>query len=236
MAADVQGAREIYTKYRGWLRRYHGGAPVGFLAAIIDHESGGRMSSKGDPVLGEVGFFQITSSFPPSVGVPAGKRYDPETNVFLGCLEYQIEAASLTAWAPRMIGAGTADSWLLARLAFSIGGPGTRKLIERATGKSPMYAGQVYAQVKRHVNSGGAVPLGRQSAAKVQKRVNDAQILWDIGSKVAPVFVGPPEKIPAPAGITYTLPRNVAGYFFSWPKTIVAVAAIVGTGLLASRL
>lgn len=235
VAANIQNARDTYTKYRSWLRRYHGGAPVGFLAAIIEHESGGSMNSKGDPSLGEVGLFQITSSFPPSVGVPAGARYDTETNIFLGCLEYQIEAASLSAWAPRLVGTGTADSWLLARLAFSIGGPGTRTLIKRATNMSPIHAGSVYRAVKNHVNSGGAVSLGRQSPEKVQKRVNDAQILWDIGSKVAPTFVGPPEKIPSPSGVNYTLPSNVARYFTSWTKTFIAAGAVVGAVVLANR-
>jgi hypothetical protein len=193
------------------------------------------MTSRGDPTLGEVGLFQITSSFPPSVGVRADVRYDTEGNIFLGCLEYQIEAASMAAWAPRMIGVGSRDSWLLARLAFSIGGPGTRTLIERATGMNPLYAGSVYSAVKRHVNSGGAIPLGRQSPEKVQKRVNDAAILWEIGGKVAPIFVGPPEKIPAPQGVTYTLPAAVARYFTSWTKTILAVGLVAGTVALVQR-
>jgi hypothetical protein len=198
-------AREVYDRLAPLLNKYRGGMSAGFLAAIASFESGGKMSSTGDATLGEVGIFQITSSFPPKVGLPAASRRDTETNVFLGCLEYQIMAVKMFLAAPS-ISLGSIDNWKLARLAFSIGEGGTRKLLEQSGARS-------YSGLLEYLDRKGGVSLGRQSAGKVWFRAHVIEVLWDIGQLVKPSFwVGAPVKIPSPPTGEYTLPATVAAY------------------------
>lgn len=198
-------AKGVYDRLSPLLNKFHGGMPVGFLAAIASFESGGKMSSRGDSQLGEVGIFQITSSFPGKVGLPAASRFIEEVNVFLGCLEYQIMAIEMWLANPK-IPLGTADSWKLARLAFAIGAGGTRTLLSKSGARS-------YAELTDYVDRVGGVALGRQSASKVWFRVNIINVLWDVGQRVVPpIFIGAPVKIPNPSIGSYTLPSSVAKY------------------------
>ena len=194
--------------------------PSGFLAAIASFESGGKMSSTGDVGLGEVGIFQITSSFPPKVGLPAESRRDKETNVFLGCLEYQIMAVEMHLANPR-IPLGTIDNWKLARLAFAIGAGGTRTLLKQSGAGS-------WDGLVAYVDRVGGVSLGSQSASKVWFRVHVINVLWDIGKLVNPPFwIGTPVKIPDPPVGAYTLPSSVAAYLPS-PLTGFLIALSIG--------
>jgi hypothetical protein len=197
--------------------------PAGFLAAIASFESGGKMSSTGDAALGEVGIFQITRSFPPKVGLPAESRRDTETNVFLGCLEYQIMAVKMFLTTPA-ISLGTIDNWKLARLAFAIGEGGTRKLLNLSGVRS-------YRALLDYLDRVGGVPLGRQSAGKVWFRAHVIDVLWDVGQKAhTDISIGAPVKIPNPPAGPYTLPRDVAAYFPpSWRGPVVGL----GIGLAA---
>jgi len=200
--------------------------PAGFLAAIASFESGGKMSSTGDSTLGEVGIFQITRSFPPKVGLPAESRRNEETNVFLGCLEYQIMAVKMFLSAPA-ISLGTVDSWKLARLAFAIGEGGTRKLLKQSGARS-------YSDLLSYLNRVGGVPLGRQSAGLVWFRAHVIDVLWEVGQKAhSAIFVGAPVKIPNPPAGAYTLPSDVAAYFPpSWRGPVIGL----GIGLAAILL
>jgi hypothetical protein len=225
----VVDARRTFAEIGPWLHRYHGGMPMGFLAAIAQWESGGKMSSTGDAVLGEVGYFQITSTFPPKVSVPAAKRYEPEVNVFLGCLEYQIEAVRMKLHHP-LVSLGSSDSWKLARLAFAIGTNGTQQLI---TAARPWAHGRVFEAVRRYVDEVGGVSLGRQSAGKVWYRVHSVDLQWQIGQQVFPYLdMGAPVKIPAPPETPYTLPADVAPHLPSPLRGPLVAAGLVGLSFL----
>lgn len=227
-AAYAARARAIYLALKAPLLRYHGGMPAGAMAAIAELESGGRMDAPGDPDLGEAGYFQITSSFPTSVGVDPAVRLNPEGNVFLAGLEYQIEAVRM-ARANSVVVPGTLDSWKLARLAFAVGSAGTRKLLAAAR---PAIAGQAFAGIVRWADATGAVALSSgQPAGKVWFRIKMTELAFRAGALVSPYF-GAPEKIPAPTGITYRFPADVASYF---QMSIVApLLALVGAGALIS--
>lgn len=221
--ARAEKARAIENALGPLLRRYHGGMPRGFLAAIAEWESGGKMSSRGDPALGEVGIFQITSSFPPEIGWPANSRYQEENNVFLGCLEYQIEAVRM--FFASGIALGTEDNWKLARLAFAVGSPGTRKLL-RASGA------KTYAQLLRYLDQTGGVSLGKQSAGLVWFRAHSVDLLWEIGKRVRTPFPSAPTKIPSPAGTSYRLPGDVSRFLIpGWTQILIA-ATVFGGALL----
>lgn len=197
--------------------------PVGFLAAIASFESGGKMSSRGDSSLGEVGIFQITRSFPPKVGLSAEARFNEEANVFLGCLEYQMMAVEMWLAQPS-ISMGTPDSWKLARLAFAIGAGGTRTLLRKSGARS-------YQELVEYVDNQGGVSLGRQSASKVWFRVHVIDVLWRVGQLARPaLWVGAPVKIPnSPAG-PYTLPSSIARHM---PSPIRGPLVALGLGITA---
>ena len=225
----IVDTKEIYNKYKPWLNKYKGGTPVGFLAAIIQFESGGKMTSSGDPALGEVGFFQITGSFPPKVGLPAESRYNAETNIFLGCLEYQIMATELFLFNPA-ITLGSVDSWKLSRLAFAVGFPGTKKIIQNANATR---TGRVFEDVKTYINKVGGIPLGQQSTGKVWFRVHAVEVQWEIGSKAVPFqTIGRPAKIPpSPAGL-YNLKKEISNLLVEPGGNSLLVTAAVVLALL----
>lgn len=216
----AEETRAIYDKFRSWLLRYRGGMPAGFLAAIIQHESGGRMDAKGDVSLGEAGLFQIESSFPGKVGLPAEARLVPENNVFLGSLEYQLRAIEFLPYASL----GSSDSWRLARLGFAIGSAGTRKVIDAATSGNPgAYRGNLFAQILSWANRTGAIAVSSgQPAEKVKARINAVQEQWDVGQRINGAY-GMPEKVPAPSGLRYVVPAAAARYL-STPRTGIFLA------------
>lgn len=231
--ASVGEVRAIYEKFRPWLRRYRGGLPAGMIAAIIQHESGGNPNATGDASLGEAGLMQIEASFPAKVGLPASSRFDPETNVFLGSLEYQLRTVEFLPYATP----GTSDSWRLARLGFAIGSAGTRKVIDAATGGKPsLYRGQVFDRVRAWANATGAMAVSSgQDADKVKKRINAVQDQWDVGQRIDG-FYGAPEKIPAPSGLRYTIPSSAARYLVSpVAGKLLALGAVGLIVLLATR-
>lgn len=200
--------------------------PVGFLAAIANFESGGKMSSTGDVGLGEVGIFQITASFPPKVGLPADSRRDEETNVFLGGIEYQIMAVKMFLAQPA-IRLGSEDNWKLARLAFAIGEGGTRKLLQQSGARS-------YSQLLDYLDRVGGVSLGRQSAGLVWFRAQVINVLWEIGQRARFSFASAPVKIPNPPAGAYTLPGDVAPYLPpAWRGPLVGLGIGVAAILLA---
>jgi Transglycosylase SLT domain len=231
--ATEREVRALYDRYRSWIRKYKGGVPGGFAAAIMHHESGGRMDAQGDASLGEVGLYQITSTTPGKFGLPASSRYDPETNVFLAMLEYNVGAAEMAPYATP----GTSDSYRLSRLGFAIGSAGTRKVIDAATGGKPsLYRGQVFDRVRAWANATGAMAVSSgQDADKVKKRINAVQEQWDIGQRIDG-FYGAPEKIPAPGGLRYTIPASAARYLVSpVAGKLLALGAVGLIVFLATR-
>jgi hypothetical protein len=226
----VAGESAIFAKYKPWLLRYRGGAPAGFLAAIIAHESGGNPAASGDPSLGEYGLFQLESGFPPTVGLPSDARLDPEKNVFLGALEYNLRAVQMMPYAAL----GSADSWKLARLGFAVGSGGAARLIDAATNHNPRsFAGHVFDQIRSWANQTGAMALSSgQPASKVLARINAVQDQWDIGQRISGSY-GPPERIPAPSGLAYRIPLSAAPFLASpLTGTLVAVSLLGTLGLL----
>jgi hypothetical protein len=226
----VAGESAIYERFKPWLLRYRGGAPAGFLAAIIAHESGGNPGASGDPSLGEFGLFQLEAGFPPKVGLPADARLDPETNVFLGALEYNLRAVEMMPYAPL----GSSDSWRLARLGFAIGSGGTKRVIDAATGGSPQsYRGRLFDRIRSWANQTGAIAVSSgQPASKVLARINAVQDQWDVGQRISPSY-GPPERIPAPKGLTYRIPASVAPYLSSpLAGKLLALGALGALGVI----
>jgi hypothetical protein len=194
--------REVYAKYGAFINRYRGGMPAGFLAAIIAHESGGRENATGDPSLGELGLMQITANFPTTVGVTPAVRAHAEGNIFLGCLEYQIEAARLAVRYPGDIEPGSPDQWKMARLVFALGIGAVTKLVALVgSARFPV----ILSYVMAHPN----VTVSGYAPGKVLARTTSVETLWTAGAQITPATVGVPELVPAPAGLTYTLPRNV---------------------------
>lgn len=210
--ADVARAQAIYDQLGPWIDRYHGGVPSGFIASAILHESGGNFNAPGDVSLGEVGYLQVAAYVPPLFGYPEEARLDPESNIAIGVLEYELEAVLWSLSYPQ-VSLGTADSWKLARLAFAVGRAGSHQLADLASGNGGLTDGDVYGDIVRYVMATGGVPLGSQSASKVQQRVVDIDRQWAIGQAVAGGIPGPPMIIPDPPAGPYTLPDEVAPYF-----------------------
>lgn len=225
IASRVKRGQEILGQLGTWIDRYRGGFPAGFAAAIVQWESNGKMDAVGDAGLGEAGFFQVTSTFPVSVGMPADSRLKPEVNVFLGLLEYQLEAIKMHVAEPR-VELGSADAWKLARLAFAIGSSGTKTLIKEAT---PTQPGHVFEAVRAYVDRIGGRAFGSQSAGLVWYRVHTVDLVWEIGQKIRAGVGGPPVLPPSPPGYTYIPPVALVP-FFSSPIAPFLVTAFLALG------
>lgn len=222
--ADVAQARGVYQTLGPWIDRYHGGIPVGFLAAAISHESGGNFNAPGDILLGEVGYLQVAAYVPPLFGYAAEARNDPESNIAIGVLEYELEAA-LWAISTPQVSLGSADNWKLARLAFAVGRSGSRQLANAAASSVGLPQSDVFGAIRRYVQVSGGIPLGSQSADKVAARVLSIDRQWDIGQAVAFGIPGPPMYIPDPPAGPYVIPPEVAPYFVKPISGILLLAA-----------
>lgn len=230
--ARVARSREILGELGTWIDRYRGGMPRGFAAAIAQWESNGVMSSIGDATLGEVGYYQVPGTFPPTVGVAPDVRRSPEGNVFLGLLEYQIEAVK-QAQAEPLIELGTEDSWKLARLAFAVGSSGTKTLVREA---QPTVRGKVFDSVRAYVDRTGGRAFGSQSAALVWYRVHTVDLVWQIGQAVSAGAGDVPRPPPAPPGLAYQIPAALLPGFQRSSRTLVVVPVALAALALALLL
>ncbi len=228
VAARIKRGKAIYNELGRWIETYRGGMPAGFAAAAIQWESNGQMGATGDVGLGEAGYFQITSSFPPSVGVPAAARLQPEANVFLGLLEYQIESVKMKLAEPA-VELGSVDAWKLARLAFAIGSGGCKTLLKES---GPHTRGRVYEKLRAYIDQIGGRAFGSQSAGLVWYRVHTVDLVWDMGQAITPGAGGPPTTVPSPPGLSYTLPLTVRPFFRAPTSPLVAVAAVLALGAI----
>lgn len=212
--ADVARAKAIYDQLGVWIDRYHGGLPAGWVASIILHESGGNFGAPGDPTLGEVGYLQVAAYVPALFGYDVSAIQDPESNIAIGILEYELEAVLWMLAFPNAVNLGTDDSWKLARLAFAVGRGGSHQLATLAQQSlGGLTSGDVYHDIVKYANASGGVPLGSQTAAKVKARVLDIDRQWAIGQAVSAGMSGPPMIIPDPPAGPYTIPPEAAPYF-----------------------
>jgi len=224
--ADVARAKALLDQFGPWIGKYRGGLPAGWMASIMLHESGGNFAAPGDPTLGEIGYFQVAAYVPGLFGYDASSRYDPETNVALAVLEYELEAVLWMLEVPQ-VHLGTDDAWKLARLTFAVGRAGSRQLASLAAAGGGLSDGDVYGSIARYVAASGGIPLGSQSAQTVAKRVLDIDRQWRIGQAAGGGASGPPILIPDPPVGPYTLPADVAPYFSDeFPVTLLVIGGL----------
>lgn len=226
----VNRGRELLTKYGPWIDKYRGGLPAGFAANIMAMESNGNPTLGGDATLGEYGLFQVAADVPAQFGLAAGARMDPETNVFIGLMEYQVEAIKWKLAFPSVVQLGTADSWKLARLSFAVGGSirtFTKDYVKPGT------VGRVYDAIVSYVDKYGAKQLGSQSAEKVWYRIKLIQMVWDTGQKVRADAPGLPVLVAAPPQGSYTIKPTYLAYFTrpSGAAGLIGALALLLTGL-----
>jgi hypothetical protein len=190
--------------------------PSAVMATIAMKESSGRMVA-GDPSLGEFGFFQITSSFPSSVGVNPAVRTTEEGNVFLAGLEYNIEAARLKVRYPNLIVSGSTDQWMLSRATFALGIGAVKNLINLV---APSRPGKMFADILAFADAHPDVSVSGYEAGKVWYRLKSIPLLWDAASRIGSVTPGPPVAPPSPVGISYTIPKDVKSILL--PQLVMA--------------
>jgi hypothetical protein len=202
----------------------------------MELESGGNPTVAGDASLGEYGLLQVSTYTPAEVGLPAASRYDPETNVFLGSLRYQEEAARMQAHYPSLVVQGSKDQWLLARLATAIGTGGARGLIDRAIATGNVQRGHLYDAVRAKADAGGTVQAGSQSAEKVWYRVHFVDYNFMIGDKIEGGGFGPPQVITPPAKYPrYSFPASLLPFTGKPSSGLVLVAALAAAAFFLAR-
>lgn len=215
MPSSIAKAKVIYAGPIGrWIDRYAGGLPKGLAAAHVYFETGGDLANEGDPGLGEYGPMSVTASFPPSIGMPADSRYNPEVNIFLGCTEAQVNAIKLSVAIPE-VELGTSDSWKLAHLAFVIGFGGTVSNVKAARDAGYIHAGKVYSGLCDWVRArgGSGITAGSQEPAKVGYRILVVQVRWDVGQAVVADPGNVPRLPPDPPGYHYQIPFGLQPFF-----------------------
>lgn len=235
IASAAQRSQTLLEQYRPWIDKYRGGMPAGWAAAIMRWESDGNFNAPGDQTLGEVGFYQVAAYVPPMFGMPAEARLDPETNVFLGLMEYQYEVTRWKAAFPDQVKLASEDAWKLARLSFSVGPGGAMGLGKLAAPEAS--PGHLYDAIAAYVQRTGGVPLGGQSAAQVWFRTLSIGPQWEAGRQAGSFWAtsGPPTMVPAPPGRTYTIPAPY-NTLFAEPTSWFAVGAITAASYILWRL
>lgn len=222
---QAKSAKALLDKFAPWIDRYRGGVPRGWAAAMMLWESGGNFNAAGDPSLGEIGYYQIAEYLPAKFGMPASSRLDPQTNVFLGMMEYQLDAVRWYTTFPSYVRLGTDDSYKLARLSFAIGFGGATSLAKSAIAAGDASSGALYEGIASYVARTGGVAMGSQSADKVWFRVLSIRYQWEIGRRVAWSPSGVPERVPNPPNYSYTIPAQYSAYFAD-PLPIAFVATL----------
>jgi hypothetical protein len=224
MADRVRRTQAIYKKLGLWIDKYRGGVPAAFAAAAIQWESDGIATTIGDPSLGEYGYYQVTAEFPTTIGLPSSARMDPETNVFLGLMDYQLAAVRMFLANPS-IPLGSDDSWKIARLSFSIGAGGTQSLLSIAKPRS-------YDDLIAYVDAHGAPSAGSQPPDQVWYRVHIVDTVWQVAKRsgIGGIFGGSgmPKTVPAPPTGQYQIPLSYLPYFNKISPTLLVAAAALG--------
>jgi hypothetical protein len=219
-------AAGFYASYGNFVEKYRGGMPGKLLAAIASIESSGRMVA-GDASLGEYGFFQVAAQTERDFGVPGGLRMQPEGNVFLAALEYNVEALRLAIKYPAYVKSGSLGQWHLARLVFAIGRHGADVCIQAAVAGGYMGLGEGFTGVVRWADKTGAVAIGGSEAGKIWYRIKLIQVTQSVADAIGGGGAGAPSQVPAL--VAYTLPKDVLG-------RLPAAAAAGGILLVALAL
>lgn len=203
----IKTAQSFKSSFGSLLSKYSGGMPANLLAAIAALESGGKMVA-GDSSLGEFGFFQVAAHTEKEFQVPTGLRTSPEGNIFLGSLEYNVEAARLLMKYPQYLRPYTLDLWLIARMVFVFGRSGTDTILKHSLpNASP---GRVFDAVVRWADATGAVPIGSSPAGKIWFRIKAIEKLTvPVAKALGAVTPGAPQAVSAPLGVRYVLPSNI---------------------------
>jgi len=197
----AERTRTLIAQWSTYLDRYRGGLPRGVFAAVMQMESDGSPGSKGDDSLGEVGLFQITESFPRSLGLDPQLRHRNEWNFYFAGTEYNQAAWRWHRRHPDEIARGSREAWLLARLSFAIGDGGARSHVQRALAAEPQLALRegAYAALLTFIRKGGARRAGSQSAAKVAYRIAVAvPTNFEIGEMAEAGDYGAPARLSPP--------------------------------------
>lgn len=158
----------------------------------------------GDASLGEYGFFQITTSFPESVGVSPSVRTSEEGNVFLAGLEYNIEAARLKVRYPDLVVNGSTDQWMMARATFALGIGAVKNLINLV---GPRTRGQMFSDILAYADAHREVSVSGYEAGKVWYRLKSIPLLWQAAAQIGSTKSGLPMQVPA--YVPYTVPKDV---------------------------
>lgn len=235
IAMASQRAQTLLEKYRPWIDKYRGGMPAGWAAAIMYWESDGNFNAPGDQSIGEVGYYQVAAYIPPIFGLPAVARMDPETNVFLGLMEYQYEVARWKVAFPNLVRLASDDAWKLARLTFSIGGGGAMGLAKLAAPSAQ--PGELYTAIANYVRTHGGVAAGTQSADKVAFRVLSIESQWEVGRQAGGFWAtsGAPTFVPSPPAGRYSIPKPY-GDLFVEPTNWFAIGTIAAASFILWRL
>jgi hypothetical protein len=157
---------------------------------------------------------------------------DPETNVFLGMMEYQFDTTRWKVAFPNHVRLGTDDSYKLARLSFAIGFGGASSLAKRAIAAGGVAPGMLYDGIYNNVAKHGGVALGSQTSDKVWFRVLSIATQWEIGRRVAWSPSGMPTRVPNPPKYTYTIPMPYSVMFVSPIPVVFFGALAVGAYVL----
>lgn len=215
MSVSATSAAKILSKYQSYIDTYKGGLPRGFVAAIMDWESGGNNNITSS--MGEVGLLQVTTSTCSDFALDPAIRYTVEGNIFAGCLNYQVDAARIAKRFP-FIQTGSNDQWLFSRLVSAIGIGATQNLLKAYN------SGGSYSNFQTWANNGGA-------SGKTLDRVNGVVLCWNVGQAISSDGPGVPTKIPSYT--PYKIPNDVSGLlqtpiFDSTNLKYVAIAGAIG--------
>jgi len=191
MGVTVAQAQAFLAKERNNIAAFHGGMPQGVIAAIAIWESSGNNNVVSS--LGEVGYLQVTTSTCDDFKVDCGARYNPAGNLFLGCLNYNVDAARISKRFP-WIKPGSTDQWLFSRLVSAIGIGATQNLLKKYTNNDS------YDDFAGWANAGNA-------SGNTLSRINGVVTVWNVGQATRPESPSYPTKIPA--YLPYTLPNDV---------------------------
>jgi hypothetical protein len=229
LSSFVRGAKAFLSSQRANLGRYRGGMPSSVLACIAQKESSGRMVA-GDESLVEWGYFQITSTFPSSVGVNPEVRKTEPGNIFLAGLEYNVEAARLQVRYPSLIVAGSTDQWMMSRATFALGIGAVKNLINLV---GPSRRGQMFTDILAYADANQGVSVSGYDPGKVWYRLKSIPLIWRAAAQIGGTTCSEPVQVPRL--VPYKVPKDVAsvllppsalaGFGSSW------IAAGAGVGL-----
>lgn len=212
----------FFRKYPALVGRYRGGMPLGYFCSYGVHEGGLSMGTQvagqdytigGDPVIGEVGIFQVTREATSRFGFDPALRYKLEWNFFLGGLNLNTDCAQ-AAYDYGLV-PGSADAWKFAFLWYGLGRSAANIMWHNA-GRPTTYQGMI-----DYADTGNVPGVGRVSADKERQRLYSPERYWrdGVASGLSMGLVMP-----------YLTPAPIGGYNY------IAKAAPVQGLLAAGRL